>query len=272
MAKYTDKNNLLDAPVLEPTRSYESDGTILHTAGITEPEEQQKENPLIETLDALDNLEVIADILPPAVRQIVKDLVRVLSLDTQGKIIKEIEEQIETEREADAKKPGPSIAQQPEYEFFISPADTPDVTVNPKIDLFSKDPGIEISVKPADSLYSLATRSYIQDDSDIKKEYASRMTDIIQKFYIRMVTIADDANLPEYAYLMMDFDGNAVQVLNPNLKHLKDSIIRNQILKQQLERQYKKTHSTEQALVLQRAWLASARAREKYMQENYINR
>ena len=268
--KDQDKNNILNAPVLEPTRSYESDGVILDTKNIVPEQEIEKENPLIETLDALDNLDTLTNLLPPIPREIIRNIIRVLSLDTQGKIIKEIEEG--PDEEPPSKTPGPEVPDPKKYEFYLSPASTPRPTTNAKIDLFSKDPGVNISVKKAPSLYSLATKGYIRDDSDIKKEFASRMTDIIQKFYIKMVTIADDANMPDYSYLMMDFDGNAVQVADPNLRHLKDSIIRNQLLKDQLERQYKKTHSTEQALVLQRAWLAAARAREKYLKEDYVNR
>ena len=85
-----------------------------------------------------------------------------------------------------------------------------------------------------------------------------------------MTAIADDANMPDYSYLMVDFDGNAVNVSDQNLAHLKDTITRNQLIKNQMERQYKKTHSTEQALVLQRAWLAAARSRERYLSENYV--
>ena len=267
----TEKEDLLNQPILQPTRSYDTDGVILHVQEEEQEEQQIEDNPLVETLDALDDIETITELLPPAVRTIIKDIVQVLSKDTQGKIIKEIEDKYKPEDTTPSTPKGPHVEpeEEPSTKYTLSPLKEPKTTVSPKINIFSVDPGINIKVAPIQSLYSLASAAYIKDDCDIKKEYASRMTDIVQKFYHTMVAVADDAGVPDYSYLMMDFDGPAVVVSDPNQAHLKDTVVRSQIVRDQLERQYKKTHSAEQALVLQRAWLAAARQRERYMQEEY---
>ena len=257
------KNNILEFPELKPNRHYESIGAVARETIPAENTPSTQKDLLIETLKDLDRVYLLADLLPPAIQKIIKNITKTLQEDTQGKIIETIEDKVTPVIVV------PSNNQSPDISVVVTPIVITNDKKNVNIDMFSKDPGYKIKVKPTESLYSLAVSGYLKDDCDIKQDYASKMTDTIQKFYQTMTAIADDCGMPDYTYLMKDFDGKAVTIVDKDLSHLRDVITRFQIMRDQRQRHFAKTHTPEQTLVMQRCWLSAARQRERYLKENY---
>lgn len=95
------------------------------------------------------------------------------------------------------------------------------------------------------------------------------MTNIIQRFFQLMNTIADEANMPDYSYLLHDFDGTAVKAPDPNHQHLIDTICRNQLIRDQKLRLLHKTHNAANTLIMTRGFSVAEGKRERYLAERY---
>ena len=91
MANEYDKNNILKSPELSPERHYESEGVVPSYEAPQEETDVYEEEPLLEVLDDLDRVYRLAALLPPGLADIIRRITRELSLDTQGKIIQNIQ-------------------------------------------------------------------------------------------------------------------------------------------------------------------------------------
>ena len=256
------KEDILNVPYLAPERDYRSEGNSEEHVNYPTPD---KPNRTLETLDNLDGVIRMADLLPAELGAIIKDITNVLSVDTQGKIIIDLMNPVPTTPETT--EPG-----KPESgggTYIYTPGDGDKNDGDYIDDIFSSEPEFTIQVDSPDSLITLARRAYKQDDLDIKEHYTSRMTQLSARFYQVMSTLAVDANMPDYSYLMQDFDGTAVTTSDPNQQHLIDNICKNQILYDQKLRQMNLIHTAENTLIMTRAMTAAEGQRERYLSEKY---
>ena len=91
MADRYSKNNILEYPVLAPERHYESENPPLQerpSVQIVTPD------PLLENLEDLENVYKLANLLPPDLAKIIREITDVLSKHTQGLIIMRLQRQL----------------------------------------------------------------------------------------------------------------------------------------------------------------------------------
>lgn len=92
----------------------------------------------------------------------------------------------------------------------------------------------------------------------------------MQKYFQQMLTTMADCGLSDMNDLTDDFDGDYVKVpKGKNLEHLRDGVVRSQIIRNQKIRLFKKTHSVDNTLMHLRSWHAAEQQRERYYQEKY---
>lgn len=379
-----DRHDILAIPDLTPKRSYESDG-IVQAPGLQTP--IQKPVRELKVIDDLDELTSLADLLPPEIGDIIRDINKVLSEDSQGKLIIAIEQggfpppitiiPPSTPPEgigpvnfppisggpgsetwgpgtglpsngggeidgpgSETWEPGTGLpgsigggTEGPEGEMGGPGTSSPgsggstsggpgsgtehpgtwpseqegsggggpgSETKGPGIetkgygtshptdgtwiiggqhepndgdydvdDIFSAPPTFTVELEPTDSLVDLARKAYRDDDLDIKADYVAKMTQNIARFYQVMSTLAVDGGMPDYSYLMREFDGTAVSTSDANQRHLIDYICKNQIIYDQRLRQMNLTHTAENTLVMTRGFSAAEAQRERYFGEKF---
>ena len=379
-----DRHDILAIPDLTPKRSYESDG-IVQAPGLQTP--IQKPVRELRVIDDLDELTSLADLLPPEIGDIIRDINRVLSEDSQGKLIIAIEQggfpppitiiPPSTPPEgigpvnfppisggpgsetwgpgtglpsngggeidgpgSETWEPGTGLpgstgggTEGPEGEMGGPGTSSPgsggstsggpgsgtehpgtwpseqegsggggpgSETKGPGIetkgygtshptdgtwiiggqhepndgdydvdDIFSAPPTFTVELEPTDSLVDLARKAYRDDDLDIKADYVAKMTQNIARFYQVMSTLAVDGGMPDYSYLMREFDGTAVSTSDANQRHLIDYICKNQIIYDQRLRQMNLTHTAENTLIMTRGFSAAEAQRERYFGEKF---
>lgn len=91
MADRYSKDNILEYPVLAPERHYESENPPLQerpSVRIVTPD------PLLENLEDLENVYKLANLLPPDLAKIIREITDVLSKHTQGLIIMRLQRQL----------------------------------------------------------------------------------------------------------------------------------------------------------------------------------
>lgn len=91
MADRYSKDNILEYPKLAPERHYESENPSPYSRPSLPVRQPDK---MLETLDDLDNLYKIADLLPPDLARIIKEITDVLSKHSQGLIIMRLKRQM----------------------------------------------------------------------------------------------------------------------------------------------------------------------------------
>ena len=255
------KNDILNIPDLSPTRDYYSEGVKTSGSSYIVP---TTPNRFFQTIDDLDGVYDMASLLPPELADIIRAITDVLSVDTQGKMILKMEREKKEEENTDDNK---NTTPNDSYDT-IKPT-TYDDTRTDDDDIFSTKPAFKIQIIPSNSLVRVAQNAYEQDDLDIKNYYIGRMTDISSRFFQIMTTLAMEAGMPDYSYLMQDFDGTAVKTDDPNQQHLIDMISKDQIIYDQKLRQMNLTHTARNTLIMTRGLTAAEGQRERYLGERY---
>lgn len=176
------------------------------------------------------------------------------------------------------KKPKKEKPKDGEWDYDIYFPLDPDVHINVEPEkgsnpindeLFGDDPGFDIAPETPRSLIDLSQESYRRDYNDLMADYTASVEQIVHRFFQMMLAIADDANMPDYTYLLKDFDAKAVKTSDKNLQHLKDSITKSQLIRDQATRQAQKVNTAENTLIRGRSWLSAQMQKERYLQEDY---
>lgn len=257
------KDNILQVPVLKPERRYYSEGVLTGNDYYLVPTEP---NQFFKTIDDLDGVYEMANLLPPDLAEIIQRVTNILSIDSQGKLILRMENEKEQPSQPDNNEPGKE--EEPEdNQRDVTPS--PDPEEEEDDGLFSRKPAFTITVEPSVSLVDLAHSSYEQDDLDIKNDYIQKMNSISSRYFSIMTTLAIEAGMPDYSYLLQDFDGTAVTTSDPNQQHLIDLICKQQILYDQKLRQMNLIHTAENTLIMTRGMTAAEGQRERYLDEKY---
>ena len=266
----TDKNNnILDIPELSHSHHYETTGSIKYEDDINSeveiPQEEtslEDKHVLLPVLDELMKIQDTIEILPEPERNIIDKINRVLIDFTKGNILDDINNYDDNDVVV------PSGESNISNDKFNEKR--PDVDSDTYDDLFPDD--ININFVPGEqySMKSLSHNAYMRDYNDVLREYTSATGENITKFLQVMLTIANEAKIPDYNYLMLDFDLAAVDLNgDDNLQHLKDSIGKSQAYREQLSLQMEKLYNTENTLIRSRSWFLSEKQRERYISENY---
>ena len=87
-----------------------------------------------------------------------------------------------------------------------------------------------------------------------------------------MLAITNAVPLPDYSYLLKDYDGDAVIISDANLKHLGDTIVRLQKIIKEEQRLLNKTHSADNILSTYRSLSSAYQQRKQYYSETYKNK
>lgn len=158
--------------------------------------------------------------------------------------------------------------------------DLPDINYFPEndpgdvVDLPNLFPGptkIKVDLVEPRSLVDIARGNYNTDRINLHEYYIQRLQTVLQHYFQQMIMIMQDAGVSDLSALTQDFDGERVKIPKKDLEHLRDSIIRAQIQRDQKARLMKKTHNVDNTLMHMRAWQASATARQRYYSEKYAD-
>lgn len=147
-----------------------------------------------------------------------------------------------------------------------------EVTNNELIDLpdfFPNKTNIDINFVEPKSLIQIAQEDYKRDTLDLNEYYLQKLQIVLQQYFQKMLAIGQECGVMNIKNLIKDFDGNAVNINDKNLLHLKDHVIRSQILRDQKTRLFKLTHNADNTLNHIRSWHASEQERERYYSEEY---
>ena len=136
--------------------------------------------------------------------------------------------------------------------------------------LFPSAPPVNIKLEIPRTLVQLIQDDYNRDQIELGQYYTHQIRIIMQKYFQQMLTTMADCGLSDMNDLTDDFDGDYVNVpKGKNLEHLRDGVVRSQIIRNQKIRLFKKTHSVDNTLMHLRSWHAAEQQRERYYQEKY---
>lgn len=259
------KEHILYRPVLEPERNYRSEA-VFQDNSITNPDPPTLPDQSKGLIDDFEELKNIISIAPPTIHPIIQ---------TIDKLIRRLQvafpngyygDEPETKKEVvykggtNTKKIGSigSTVYNSTNNFGGLP------------NLFPKPTNIAIDVVKPRSIVNIAIDKYRKDTIDLQKYYLSQLQTALQTYFHQMLMIMAEVNLPNVDSLTFDFDGKAVKIPpNQNLEHLRDYIVRSQIMREQKSRLFKKTHNVDQTVMHMRAWHVSEKERERYYTEQY---
>ena len=262
-----DKENLLYRPHLEPEREYGSEA-LFSRDDTTNPDPPSRKDKSIELIREFEELKNIISISPKGIQSIIP---------TIDKLI----------RRTQVAFPNGYYGDEPETEREIVPADRPPAE-KPKIraigstvyeskhkmaglpNLFPKPTNIAINVAKPRSIVSIAVDKYRKDTVDLQRYYLNQMQMVLQAYFHQMLMVMAETNVPNLEALTADFDGKAVKIpAGKNLEHLRDYIVRSQIVREQKSRLFRKTHNVDQTVMHMRSWHVSEKERERYYTEQY---
>lgn len=136
--------------------------------------------------------------------------------------------------------------------------------------LFPKPTNIAIKVVKPRSIVNIAVDRYKKDTVDLQKYYLNQLRCALQNYFHQVLMVMAETNIGDVDKLTTNFDGNAVKIpAGQNLEHLRDYIVRSQIIRNQKSRLFKKTHNVDQTVMHLRAWHAAEKERERYYMEKY---
>lgn len=123
MADRYSKDNILEYPKLEPVRHYESENAEV----VQRPaREIVRPDPLLETLDDLDNVYKMMDLLPPDLARTLREITDMLSKHTQGLILMRIQKELRTPESKRDKTPPVNPQEEPNTIIPTKAVEKPD--------------------------------------------------------------------------------------------------------------------------------------------------
>ena len=267
-----EKKNIFYKPENTPDRHYKSDTSFVHESQSTKNQDKSPtpsgthtlSSRSDELLDQLTLLLDIEDVLPPSIKDTVKDITKILIAVT---IIRKNDYDNNQKNEENT-TPGTVPDDTVHTHITIDPSSNDSAHTMKISDIFPKKTDIEVVTDTDVSLSDIVDSSYAEDTLGLKEDYVSNMYLIIQKYIQEMLCAANNAAIG-YDNLLMNYDGDAVKVSNTNLKHLHDTIIRNQIYIDEEAREFSKTHSADNTLTMIRALETAYQQKKKYYSENY---
>ena len=153
---------------------------------------------------------------------------------------------------------------------YIDPSiDFNDPKIQKLPDLFPAPTDITINFTVPKTLVQIIQEDYQKDTVDLHQYYLQKLQVIMQQYFQEMLTIMQECGVGNIEDLLKSFDGDVVTIPNSDLAHLRDYIVRSQIVREQKNRYFKKTHNLDYTLTHMRAWHTAEQERERYYTENY---
>ena len=128
---------------------------------------------------------------------------------------------------------------------------------------------VVLDVVPPRSLVQIIQDNYARDTINLQNFYLQKLQLILQKYFQEMLTIMAECNVDDIDKLTQEFDGEYVTVGNPNMRHLRDSVCRSQIMRDQKERFIKKMFNVDNTMLHMNRWHVAEQEREAYYAESY---
>lgn len=264
-----EKENLLYRPILEPSKYYKSDADIEHliedipeaSPFEEEPEFDERPKEIQESLESIEDL--VKRALPPQLRFFGETIEK---LHKRSKIVwkngKIPNRKKEEYKPPEYKSKEPFRKREITRDKYSVTKDVPS--------LFPSAPPVNIKLEIPRTLVQLIQDDYNRDQIELGQYYTHQIRIIMQKYFQQMLTTMADCGLSDMNDLTDDFDGDYVNVpKGKNLEHLRDGVVRSQIIRNQKIRLFKKTHSVDNTLMHLRSWHAAEQQRERYYQEKY---
>ena len=265
------KNNIFYRPELEIERSYDTTGVIKH-----ESIKENKPSPTSKLEDILEKskqnqedllqIRKVIDYIPKKTAEILKDIIDKLIFQTEIEK-EEIEKIIEEDKEAEKNKEN---TPQKENEDLSDP-DFEDEIISKNIS-FWDDPDpldIDIVVVKCKDNAQLAYEQYLKDSTYIKEDFIHELNYSLQEYLYPLTSMLNEIGLDSIEYLNLDYEGETVSGVKTDDKHLHDTIVRNQLLIEEKNRKFSKTHSPNITLSIIAAFDIVAQERINYHKEEY---
>ena len=261
--------DLLYTPELKPDRNYRSEAKFdkKQPRHITPPPEEPTLEDHIEELKELEELiEGLPQIYP------IKDLT--VKLRQRAEIIKEEEEilgpGVSGPEEPWGPTPGATFTPEEEIDVPIVSNVPADINLPENIPLlFSPPSSVTVTVQTPKTLIQMSQDAYKQDQLDLQKDYLRKIRFTLQKYFTNQLALTFELNTGDIDTLTKDFDGDAVTGVSANLQHLKDTIVRSQIERNQKKRFFDKMINPSNTLQYMRMWNAAEKSKERYYGEAY---
>ena len=263
-----EKNNLLHRPALSPEKHYDSDADFkrsvasipnLPTDETTVDDEPER---IREELEEV--YELIEQALPEPIKFIgetVKKLIdRSKIVWKDGKI--PVHKPKEYIPPVDTQKKDDSVIRYVPKESGLSLKGLPE--------LFPDPLSINIKLEVPRTLVQIIQDDYARDQIQLNRYYLQQLQLVMQKYFQQMLMAMADCGLSDINDLTEEFDGSYVKIpTGQSLEHLRDGIVKMQILRNQKTRLFRKTHSVDNTLIHLRSWHAAEQQRERYYKEKY---
>ena len=273
MAEDLDKDNLLYRPEYTHEEDYMSDSDFVHSpqTPLTIPDTPEMpkaydprviSNDLQEIIDLFPALPEPLQFYKPTIEKIKQRLDIIYPEGSDPKTYPDYPRH--KEEGPEAKKNPPVVSTIPTDHIHITEA-PPNLP-----SLFPDPPPLIINVQPPQSVVEIVKADYAKDQIHLDTYYTQRLQLIVQKYFQSMLASMADCGISDIDDMTREFDGDSVKIpAGQGLEHLRDHIVRSQIIRGQKERFFKKSHSVDKTLLHMRAWHAAEKARERYYQESY---
>lgn len=128
---------------------------------------------------------------------------------------------------------------------------------------------VVLNIATPRTLVQIIQDNYARDTINLQNYYLQKLQLILQKYFQEMLTIMAECNIDDIDKLTQDFDGEYVTVGDPNMRHLRDSVCRSQIMRDQKERFIKKMFNVDNTMLHMNKWHVAEQEREAYYAEEY---
>lgn len=264
-----EKQNLLYRPELAPEKHYRSDADFEHDIDNTIPnlpvdDEKNIDDSPTQIRESLEEIQSLIKSLPK-------------NIHFWGKSVEKLKTRAKVEWPNGTTPIPPKKEYDPpvkKYRKDISHVGHLPQEQNPKLvnmpSLFPSTLPIQLKLETPKTLVQIIQDGYTRDQIQLEQNYLQQLQLIMQRYFQQMIATMADCGLSDINQLTEDFDGNYVKVpKGQGLEHLRDEIVRSQIMRNQKARLFKKTHAVDNTLMHLRSWHAAEKQRERYYTEKY---
>lgn len=265
------KYNVFYKPDISIERRYDTTGTIPHPLepsrqdNVHKTENEDILSRAIKTQDDLLQIRKVLGLLPPKTNEILKDIIDKLIFQAEeekeelGKII---EADKKEEESKNPEKPHGGIEEYPEEP----------IEEKPESQNFWEDPDpmdLDIKIIAVKDIGDLAYEQYLKDSTEIKEDFVNKMNYVIQEYLSPLLNMISEIGLDGVEYLNLDYEGESITGIQPNDKHVHDTIVRNQLIVNEKNRKFSKTHSPNVTIATMIAFDVTSQERVQYYKEDY---
>lgn len=276
----TEEKSIFYRPEIAPEKNYLSEGVFQETGRIPLKEDEEESAGKVKALilefkelTDLVSLTVpeVAEVVVPITQKLEKRLEVVFPKGFEDRDLPEI-----TAAVPERNKEDEGVYDKAE-EITSGLLEKTDSGMEDYGEIFPEPTNIELMVETPKTYIKIVSGKYKKDILELEEHYLHCLQTAFQRFYQQALCVMAECGIEDIEHITKDIDGEAVFVGNPNLMHLKDEIIRSQIIRDQKIRLLKKTHNADCTVLQLRQWEAAEQCLERYYgeklggYETYIN-